>query len=69
MSAPKGKIDINRAGVKEIQTLDGIGPVLADRIYNYKIQKGPFKKKEDLLKVPGIGSKTFQKIKSQITLH
>jgi competence ComEA-like helix-hairpin-helix protein len=55
------KIDINNASSKELQTLAGIGPVLAQRI----IENRPFYSIEDLMKVPGIGEKTLNEIKKQ----
>jgi competence protein ComEA len=57
---------INRASVKEYESLDGIGPVLAQRIVTYRKVNGPFMAIEDLLKVSGIGPKTFEKFKAKL---
>jgi competence protein ComEA len=57
---------INRATVKEFESLDGIGPVLAGRIVAFRKENGPFLLIEDLLKVPGIGSSTFAKFKEKL---
>lgn len=50
-----GKVAINRAGAQELESLPGVGPVLAQRIFDYREQNGPFETVEDLLDVPGIG--------------
>ena len=61
------KISINSATEKELQTLTGIGPSMAQRIIAYRSQQ-PFQTIEDLMKVKGIKEKLFAKIKEQITL-
>ena len=63
-----GPIMINRATVKDFESLDGIGPVLANRIVTYRKSNGPFLAIEDLLKVPGIGDATLAKFKSRLRL-
>jgi len=63
---PSGPIMINRASVKEFESLVGIGPVLANRIVAYRKINGPFSAIEDLLKVPGIGEATFAKFKEKL---
>jgi len=68
-SAPlrkNGPIMINRATAKDFESLDGIGPVLASRIVNYRKSNGPFTAVEDLLKVPGIGQSKFDQFKSKL---
>jgi competence protein ComEA len=62
------KIDINRAETWLLEALPGIGEVLAQRIVDYRSENGPFRRIEDLLKVSGIGSATFEKIKDYITV-
>jgi competence protein ComEA len=62
------KIDINRAEPWLLESLPGIGEVLAQRIVDYRSENGPFKRIEDLLKVSGIGPATFEKIKDYITV-
>jgi len=62
------KIDINRAEPWLLETLPGIGEVLAQRIVDYRNENGPFKRIEDLLKVSGIGPATFEKIRDYITV-
>lgn len=67
-SSYSGIININRATKAELDSLSGIGPVIAGRIINYRNQNGAFLTLEDLLKVSGIGSKTLERIRSRLTL-
>jgi len=62
--APAGRIDINAASVEELQRIKGIGPALAGRI----IAGRPYQKCGDLLRVKGIGPKTFKKIQPFCTV-
>jgi len=48
-------LDLNTATVGQLQELDGVGPVLAGRIVEFRDANGPFQAIEDLLDVPGIG--------------
>lgn len=50
-----GRVRLNVAGTEELETLPGVGPVLAARIVAYRDEHGPFSAVEDLLEVPGIG--------------
>jgi len=59
------KIDINTATMEELHSLKGIGHTKAVAIMEYR-KIHPFKKIEDIMKVKGIGKKTFEKIKSEI---
>jgi len=61
-----GPIMINRATMKDFESLDGIGPVLANRIISYRKSNGPFTAIEDLLKVPGIGQSKFAQFKEKL---
>lgn len=61
-----GKININTASATELETLPGIGPQKAEAIIQYREENGPFQKAEDLMKVSGIGEKTFEKLKEHI---
>ncbi len=62
------KIDINRAPAWLLEALPGIGKVTAQAIVDYRRQNGPFRNIEDLLKVPGIGQATLDKIAAYITV-
>lgn len=63
-----GLININTAGVAELDKLPGIGPALAERILQYRNEHGAFGKPEDLKKVSGIGDKTYEKMASILTV-
>jgi len=63
-----GKVNINRADETELQTLTGIGPSKAEAIIQYRTENGPFKTIEDLKNISGIGEKTFEKLKDDITI-
>ena len=65
---PTSPININRATAKQLETLNGIGPVLAKSIVAYRAANGPFITLEDLDKVSGIGPAKFAQFKSQITV-
>ena len=61
------KVDINNASIKELTTLKGIGITKAKSIIEYR-KKHKFKKVEEIMNVKGIGKKTFEKIKNEISV-
>jgi comEA protein len=67
-SQQKPLINVNTAGLKELQKLPGIGPAYARRIIQYRKKSGAFKTSGDLLKIKGIGPATFEKMKPFISL-
>jgi competence protein ComEA len=67
--APGRVIDPNRASQADLETLPGIGPVLARRIIDYRRVHGPYKKVADLRKVSGIGRKKLEKIKPYVFIN
>ncbi|MCM3543208.1 helix-hairpin-helix domain-containing protein [Priestia megaterium] len=62
-------VNINTANTDELQTLNGIGPSKASAIVSYREENGLFQTVEDLGKVSGIGEKSLEKIKAQITVQ
>lgn len=55
-------ININTAGIDELDKLPGIGEGLAKRIISYREEHGGFEVIEDLMRIPGIGEKRFEAI-------
>lgn len=63
-----GPININRATLRQLDGLDGIGPVIATRIIEYRKKNGSFLTIDDLQKVSGIGAAKFAQIKSKVRI-
>lgn len=61
-----GLIAVNTADAVELERLPGIGPVLAQKIVEYREAHGPFTRPEDLLSVSGIGPSTLEAIRDLI---
>lgn len=61
-------INLNTATQAQLDTLPGIGPVMAARIIAYKSKNGPFAVIEDLKKVTGIGESKFAEISKLVRL-
>ena len=64
----EGKININTASAAELELLPGIGPSIAARIVDYR-QEHPFKERNQIMRVKGVGQKTFAKIKDFLTVE
>ena len=65
---PEKKVNINTASSESLQTLPRIGPQVAQRIIDFREKNGKFKRIEELMKVRGIGEKTFSRLKDRITV-
>ena len=63
-----GLLDINLATAADFENLPEIGPVIAQRIVDYREANGPFTTLEAIQNVAGIGPVTFEQIKSLITV-
>ncbi len=68
VTIPAGLININTATSEQLQELPGIGQAMAEEIIEYRKKNGPFETKRGLLKVKGIGEKTFEELKNMITV-
>lgn len=64
----EGKVNINTAGLEELQRLPGIGPALAERILEYRQEHGRFGSVEELEEVKGIGPKKLEKMRPFVSL-
>ncbi len=62
------RVNVNTANAEALQALPGIGPALAERIVADREANGPFQTPEDLLRVPGIGSKRWERIRPLVQL-
>lgn len=63
------KININTASIDELDKLPRIGPVIAQRIIDYRTQNGPFQRIEDIKNVRGIGDSLYNAIQDLITIE
>lgn len=61
-------VNINRAELKELEGLPGIGKVKAQAIIDYRAEHGAFENIENLTRVKGIGLSTVEKLRDQITV-
>lgn len=61
-------VNLNTATLEQLETLPGIGPVLAQRIIDHREAHGPFGSVEDLLEVSGIGEKRLADLKPKVTV-
>ena len=64
----KEPVDINTATAEELETLMGIGPVLAQAIVDYRAEHGPFASVDELLEVSGIGETKLDNIRDDVTI-
>lgn len=66
--APAGpKVNINTASATELQLLPRVGPAVAARIVEFRESHGAFKSIEELMRVRGVGEKTFDLLKPYVT--
>jgi len=57
------KVNLNRAGVDELQMLPGVGPVLAQRMVEWRKTHGRYRTVDDLQEVKGIGKKRMEQLR------
>lgn len=63
------RLDLNTATARELESLPGIGPVLAARIVEYRRLNGRFASLEDLKKVSGVGDRLLDRIRHLVRLR
>jgi competence protein ComEA len=61
-------ININSASATELTALPRIGEKISERIVLFRKENGPFKRKQDIMKVKGIGEKVYALIENRITV-
>lgn len=63
-----GLVDLNRATTADLDELPGIGPVLAERIADWRTEHGGFGSVDQLREVPGIGEAKFASLRAKVTV-
>ena len=67
--APPGQpVSLNSATVDQLDELDGVGPVMAQKILDYRKEHGGFGSVDDLKQVSGIGPKRFEALKANVRM-
>jgi competence protein ComEA len=63
------RVDLNRATRSELMQVPGVGPQLAERIVSHRESQGPFRKVDELDRIPGIGGATLDRMRPWVTVH
>lgn len=63
-----GRVNVNTASEADLQSVSGIGPALAARIVAYRADNGPFRTTDDLQHVRGIGVRSLETLRPQVTV-
>ncbi|WTL50897.1 ComEA family DNA-binding protein [Streptomyces sp. NBC_01497] len=64
--APAGPLNLNVATLEQLDTLPGVGPVLAQHILDYRTQNGGFRSVDELREVNGIGERRFADLQALV---
>ncbi|MFF0345500.1 helix-hairpin-helix domain-containing protein [Kribbella sp. NPDC004875] len=67
-AAANVSVNLNTATLDQLDALPGVGPVLAQRILDFRTQNGPFTTVDQLQEVPGVGPKKFDSLKPHVHL-
>ncbi|MFB7776678.1 helix-hairpin-helix domain-containing protein [Streptomyces bauhiniae] len=63
---PSAPVSLGTATVEQLDTLPGVGPVLAQRIIDYRTQHGGFRSRDELRQVDGIGDRRFSDLRARV---
>lgn len=66
--AAEGVVNINTADAAALSLLPGVGPSTAGRIVEFRTENGEFELAADLMLVRGIGERTFERMRSYVTI-
>ena len=64
----EGQVNINTASQAELELLPGVGPSIAQRILDYRAEH-QFGQRNHIMRIKGVGQKTFAKIKDYVTVE
>jgi competence protein ComEA len=62
------RVNLNTATLEQLDALPGVGPAIAQRIIDSRQAEGPFRQVDDLTRVDGIGAKTLERLRDQVTV-
>jgi competence protein ComEA len=66
VAAPGAPVSLNTATADQLNTLPGVGPVLAQHIIDYRTQHGGFRSVDELRQVNGIGDRRFADLRELV---
>ncbi|PJB95439.1 MAG: hypothetical protein CO080_07750 [Nitrospirae bacterium CG_4_9_14_0_8_um_filter_70_14] len=61
-------VHLNTATAVELEKLPGVGPILAQRIVQYRTEHGPFTRVDQLDQVKGVGEQLLQQVQANLDL-
>jgi competence protein ComEA len=67
-STSDGLVNLNTATTAQLEELPGVGPVLAQRIVDWRTEHGRFTSVDELAEVSGIGEKMFAQLQPKVTV-
>jgi competence protein ComEA len=66
--AATAPVSLNNATAEQLDTLDGVGPAIAQKILDFRESRGGFQSVEELGEIPGIGERRLASLRAQVTL-